>query len=206
MPLAEKAHNVFRGLAQRYAPQGIKRRLWNNEFFAGRWNCLDSTGEDPVNPYVEKYANHGCILDLGCGPATISTELKPDAYRLYTGVDISDVAVQKARIRALNVGRADRSEFFEHDILTYKPALLYDVILYGDSIYYIPPHRIVGMLQRYSKCLTSDGVFIARIFDVSGKLHTFIDTIESQFDVVEKHLNDTSQVCILAFRPSAKSA
>lgn len=201
MRLAQKAQNVLRGLAQRYGPKSIKRYLWNGEFFTGRWNCLDQTGDDSVHLQVEKYANHGGILDLGCGPGTTSIELNLAAYSFYTGVDISDVAIQKARTRALEAGRADRNEYCQSDIFTYEPARQYDVILYGDSIYYIPPRRIAPMLSRYSTYLTKGGVFIARMFDVSGKRRRILDTIESHCDVVEKHLHEQTQVCIIVFRP-----
>jgi SAM-dependent methyltransferase len=123
------------------------------------------------------------------------------AYSFYTGVDISDVAVQKAQRRAHEAGRGDRNEYCQADILTYEPARQYDVILYGESIYYVPSGRIAAMLARYSRYLTESGVFIARMFDVSGKRQHILNTIESHFDIVEKHINEKTQVCIIVFRP-----
>jgi SAM-dependent methyltransferase len=204
MHLAQKARNVLRGLVQRYGPEKAKRQLWNGEFSTGRWNCLDQSGDESVHLQMEKYANGGGVLDLGCGPGTTSLELNPAAYSFYTGVDISDVAVQKARARAQELGRADRHEYCQSDILTYVPTRQYDVILYGDSIYYVPPRRIASMLARYSTYLTKDGVFIARMFDVSGKRQHILDTIESHFDVVEKHLHEQTQVCVIVFRPASE--
>lgn len=201
MHLAQKARNVLRGLVQRYGPENAKRHLWNGEFSTGRWSCLDQTGDESVHLQIEKYANNGGVLDLGCGPGTTSLELNPAAYSFYTGVDISDVAVQKATARAQELGRADRNEYCQSDILTYVPTRQYDVILYGDSIYYVPPRKIAAMLKRYSTYLTKGGVFIARMFDVSGKRQHILDTIESHFDVVEKHLHEQTRVCIIVFRP-----
>jgi hypothetical protein len=43
------------------------------------------------------------------------------------------------------------------------------------------------------------------MFDVSGKHQHILDTIESHFDVVEKHLNEQTQVCIIVFRPTAET-
>lgn len=166
---------------------------------------MDQTGDESVHLQVEKYANNGGILDLGCGPGTTSIELNPAAYSFYTGVDISDVAVQKARRRAQEAGRAGRNEYCQSDILTYEPARQYDVILYGESIYYVPPRRIAAMLGRYSAHLTSGGVFIARMFDLSGERQRILDTIESHFDVVEKHLHEQTQVCVIVFRPATEA-
>jgi SAM-dependent methyltransferase len=197
--------NVLRRLVQWYGPVSAKRHLWNDEFSLGRWNCLDQTGDESVHLQIEKYANNGHVLDLGCGPGTTGIELNPAAYRSYTGVDISDVAVQKARARAKEAGRADRNEYCQSDIITYEPAQQYDVILFGDSIYYIPPRRIAATLNRYSTYLTPCGVFVARMFDVSGKRHEILGIVESHFEVVEKHLHEQTQVCVIVFRPTPET-
>lgn len=201
MTLVRKAHNFLRRLVQWYGPEPAKRHLWNDEFADGRWSCLEKTGDESVHLKVEKYADNGCILDLGCGPGTTSLELNPAAFSSYTGVDISNVAIEKARARAQETGRADCNEYCQADILTYEPARQYNVILYGDSIYYVPPRRIAAMLTRYSVYLSSRGVFIARIFDVSGTHRHILDIIESQCEIVEKYLNEQTHVCIIVFRP-----
>ena len=46
--------------------------------------------------FLEKYANSGNILDLGCGPGNTANELKEQVYQSYIGVDISDAALAKA--------------------------------------------------------------------------------------------------------------
>jgi 2-polyprenyl-3-methyl-5-hydroxy-6-metoxy-1,4-benzoquinol methylase len=202
--LAQKIRNVVRALVQRYGPASLKRHLWNREFSTGRWTCLESTVGEGVHSQVEKYANHGGILDLGCGPGAISVEVNTEAYSFYSGVDISDVAIQKARKRAEEVGRADRNQYCQSDILTYTPQRQFDVILYGDSIYYIPNQQIAPMLCRYSTYLTKQGVFIARLFDVSGKHRRILDIVESHFDVVEKHLHELDgqpPMCVIVFQP-----
>ena len=201
MNLKLKAKNVFRMLVQKYGSEHAKQRLWNDEFVAGRWKCLDSTGEESIRFYVEKYANQGAILDLGCGSGTTGIELNPASYSFYTGVDISDVALIKAKARALEVGVADRREYCDADILTYVPERQYSVILFGDSIYYIPSGRIVSVLSRYAKYLSANGVFAVRLFDVSGKLLQILQLIESHFLVMDKQLNDQTHVCNIVFCP-----
>ena len=186
MNLERKARNVLRALVQRYGSAAAKRDLWNSEFSSGRWSCLDVTGEESVHTQIEKYASMGHILDLGCGTGTTGIDLNPSAYRFYTGLDVSDVAVQKARTRAREAGRSDRNEYFQSDILAYVPTRQCDVILFRDSIYYVPPRRIATMLARYSNYLTQHGVFIVRMFDVSAKHRHILDTIEGHFEVDRK--------------------
>ncbi len=65
MNLKLKAKNVYRMLVQKYGSVRAKRRLWNDEFAAGKWNCLDTSGDESIRSYVEMYANQGAILDLG---------------------------------------------------------------------------------------------------------------------------------------------
>jgi 2-polyprenyl-3-methyl-5-hydroxy-6-metoxy-1,4-benzoquinol methylase len=206
MYLAEKVHNVVRGLVQRYGPQTLKRRLWNAEFSAGRWDYLDKKGQDSVHHEIEKYANQGAVLDLGCGWGNIGIELKPSAYSFYTGVDISDIVIEKARNKAISTGRADRNEYRQSDILTFLPERQYTVILFGDSIYYVPLAQIIPLLKRYSQYIDNAGVFIVRIFDARGKLRRIVDLIESHFEVVDKNSPEDMNACIVVFRPPLRKA
>jgi len=120
-------------------------------------------------------------------------------------VDISDVAIDKARKRTEENRRADKNEYFQADILRFVPKRQYDVIVLGDSIYYLPWRQIPQMLDRYSKHLKQDGVFIVRIFDVSGKHRRIINTIERDFDIVERQSFCHSQITVIAFRRPASA-
>jgi SAM-dependent methyltransferase len=197
----KKTHNVFRSLVQRYGPEDAKRKLWNGEFASGHWKQLEAGGDESVHLLVERYASKGSILDLGCGPGTTGIELDPAAYSIYTGVDISDVAVLKARNRAQMAGRAERNQYLQSDILTYVPMRPYDVILYGESIYYVPVRRVAAMLDRYATYLTPGGVFVARFCEVTGKLREVLDIIEGHCQVAEKHLREQTRTCLIVFRP-----
>jgi 2-polyprenyl-6-hydroxyphenyl methylase/3-demethylubiquinone-9 3-methyltransferase len=198
--LAQNARNKFRGFLQAYGTATAKRFLWNVEFSRGRWSCLESSPGDVVYPYIEKYANQGSILDLGCGSGSTGNELDPSAYRDYTGVDISDVAIEKAKTGAELNGRADKNEYRQSDLLRYLPTRQFDVILFRDSIYYVAPTKIKGMLERYSKYLKQNGVFIVRMYSADGKYRSIVDTIESSFAVLEKHFSNEPTTAVIVFR------
>jgi SAM-dependent methyltransferase len=200
--LTLKVRNVLRGLVQRYATTKIKTQLWDAEFSRGRWGCLDRPPGTCKHPHVEKHANNGSILDLGCGPGSTGNELTEHRYQSYTGVDISDVAIEKAKERAAEHGRADKNQFVRSDILHYVPTQKYDVILFGDSIYYVPRKRIVAVLDRYAKYLKAGGVFIVNLYGINYQ--AVADIIESNFDVLEKVLADESNVRVLVFPPSVR--
>jgi SAM-dependent methyltransferase len=187
-------------LLQTRGTKSVKRSLWNKEFTAGRWTSLDETPGDCVYPYVEKYARNGSILDLGCGAGNTGTELGAKTYRHYTGVDISDVAIEKARRRTEENRRATKNSYFQSDILSYMPTQQYDVILLREVIFYIPPRKTRSMLHRYSPYLKQGGVFIVRIWNIDGKYKTFVDTIESNFLVVETYVEEQTTTAVIVFR------
>jgi SAM-dependent methyltransferase len=200
MYLAEKARNVMRRLMQDYGTPAMKKSIWNAEFAGGRWDCLESTPGDCVYPYVEKYAAHGSILDLGCGSGSTANELDAASYQKYIGVDISDVAIGKAIKRTEENGRAEKSRFFQSDFFSYMPAEPYSVILFRDSIYYVPLGKIKAMLIRYATHLQDQGVFIVRLWAGSDKDKSIMDIIESNFQVVEKYRSDEPKQAVIVFR------
>lgn len=153
---------TLRGLTQKHAPSLVKQWLWNREFAAGRHANL-GTGACQ-HPEVERYAHNGHVLDLGCGPGRTGLELTGIAS--YLGVDISSVAVDDARARA--IGRPE-IQYAQGDLLTFTPERLYDVILLGDSLYYVPLALVASVIRTYAKSLTPTGVIIVRVCDPTGR-------------------------------------
>jgi SAM-dependent methyltransferase len=196
----QKTRNVVRGLKQRYGPSTLKERLWDSEFASGRWTCLDSAPGDFAYEHIERHANQGRILDLGCGPGATGSELKAGAYGLYTGVDISSVAICKATERAAASGRASTNRYLQADIMTYVPDEPQDVIVFGDSIYYIPRAFILPMLKRYSQFLKSDGVFVTKIY--GRRYHKIMDLLERNCEILEKKVY-AKEVFVYTFRVPA---
>ena len=204
--VARRLRNVVRARLQSYGPKGVKRYVWNLEFSRGRWDCLDSTAGDCVYPYLEKYAGHGSILDLGCGSGSTANELATTAYEHYTGVDISDVAIAKARRRTEDNGRAAKTEYAQADIVEYVPQRSFDVILFRDSIYYVEPRALKPMLDRYAGRLTPRGVFIVRIAGRPDKFRRVLETIDGNFEVVDRRLHGEPEAVVVVFRPRPADA
>jgi 2-polyprenyl-3-methyl-5-hydroxy-6-metoxy-1,4-benzoquinol methylase len=91
--------NKMNGLLLRHGTEATRRWVWNREYAAGRWNCLDSMPDDCVLPFLNAHAKGGRILDIGCGPGAIGEAIDPLAYQHYLGIDISDVAIEKAQAK-----------------------------------------------------------------------------------------------------------
>jgi SAM-dependent methyltransferase len=165
MSLIDKLKNALRGCKQRWGSPQMKRCLWNEEFSNGRWGFIENTSGDIIYPIIEKYSRNGAILDLGCGSGNTGCELNPDKYSHYTGVDISDVAIEKAMKRSMANHRNNKNSYFQSDITTYTPSQKYDVILFRESIYYIPRLKIKPTLGRYANFLKREGIFVIRCHD-----------------------------------------
>lgn len=165
MQLLTKIQNRVRGLKQKWGTSEAKRDLWNKEFADGRWAKIEDTSGDIVYQFIEKYSRSGSILDLGCGSGNTGCELPASAYTEYLGVDISDVALKHAAQRSQQLQRAATNSYAQGDIESYIPPKKYDVILFRESIYYVPKPRMKATLDRYAQFLKPGGVMVIRVHD-----------------------------------------
>jgi 2-polyprenyl-3-methyl-5-hydroxy-6-metoxy-1,4-benzoquinol methylase len=179
----------------------MKQGLWNKEFSEGKWDFIENTSQDIVYRYIEKYCAGGSILDLGCGSGSTGCELSAAAYSNYTGVDISDVALVKANSRAQVADRSQKNRYFQADITAYTPTHSYDVILFRESIYYIPRQRISRLLDHYANFLHPNGVFIIRGHD-KNQVAPLLETISAGRTVVEQELPSGAGPVVIVLRPA----
>ena len=173
----------MRGLVHRYGPAPLKRYLWDREYRGGRWDCLDRQPGSVEHLEVERYARGGAILDLGCGPGSTGHELTPGSYSSYTGVDISAVAIETEQRRLRQVPAPHHYE--QGDLVSYVPAHPYEVILLGDSIYYVALAQIPALVRRYAGSLTSTGHLIVRVCDPTGRYQPLLRSVAETLTVVE---------------------
>jgi SAM-dependent methyltransferase len=176
---------------------------------SGKWDFIDNTSGDCVYSHLERFAQGGDILDLGCGPGNTANELSSNAYRSYIGVDISEAALAKAVKRTAENGRSGKNDFVCSDFLGYRPTKEFDIILFRESMYHIPYGQVLEILEKYSKSLKKSGVFVVRLFagdhrpgKIKYRVKRKLDLIKREFDVVESRQYDTPGVpTVLVFRP-----
>ena len=205
MRLKKKLSNVIRGIKQSWGTAEIKRRLWNKEFEEGYWDFIDHTQRDVVYDFISKYCRNGRILDLGCGSGNTGCELDVEVYCTYVGVDVSDVALEKAITRSKHAGRLSKNRYIRGDIVTYVPEEEFEVMLFRESIYYVPHSKIVPLLIRYAEWLAPEGVIIVRCHD-QRVAWSWLDILRSNFHVVESFLGDANGPFIVVFRPRGANA
>jgi 2-polyprenyl-3-methyl-5-hydroxy-6-metoxy-1,4-benzoquinol methylase len=176
-------NRVVRAFSKRIGFAGTRRFAWDREFASGHWDNLEDTKDDVVYRYLEKYLRPGDLLDLGCGSGNTGSELSRETCQSYTGVDVSAVAIEKAKLRS-RLNQRTLNEYLCCDIETFLPRRSYDVILFRESIYYVPILKLKALLQRYSQYLKSNGVFVVRICD-QRKHGGVINLISRNFQVLE---------------------
>lgn len=208
MYVVDRSVRFMRGFLASYAPTSVKKAFWDREFSSGDWDFLDDTVGDCVYQHLEKYARKGSILDLGCGPGNTANELALAAYQTYTGLDISEAALEKARRRTEAGGRSAKNFFHQGDFLTYTPNWTFDVILFRESLYHVPMGKIKAVLGRYTNFLRDGGVLMVRLATTDhGKLKrrpmAMIGIIEREFEVVEKTEYAENGATVVVFRPKA---
>lgn len=186
-------------LLRKYGSTSIKQWIWNEEFRVGQWDYLDNTEHDPIYPFIEKYCSSGDILDLGCGAGNTGSELSVYKYRFYFGVDVSEEAIKKAQARCHKSDRDGKNFYYVGEIENYVPDKKYSVILFRESIFYLPLEKMHFSLQRLRQYLTDDGVLIIRMCD-RLKYARIIKIIEENFDVIERHHVDGEKGIILVHR------
>jgi len=210
MHVAQRTLTFVRGFLTSYGPSSIKKKVWDKEFSNGKWDFIDSTPGDCVYSHLEKYARGGDILDLGCGPGNTANELSADAYRIYVGVDISEVALAKAVKRTAENGRSQKNSFVSSDFLGYVPTKEFDVILFRESMYHIPYGQVLEILRKYSKSLKATGVFVVRLYagdprrpgKIKFRVKRKLDLITRKYNIIEAHRYDTPGLpTVLVFRP-----
>jgi SAM-dependent methyltransferase len=212
MYIVDRTLTFVRGFIMSYGPSGIKKRLWDKEFSSTKWDFIDNTSGDCVYSHLEKHAQGGDILDLGCGPGNTANELSADAYRSYVGVDISEAALAKAVKQTAENGRSEKNSFVCSDFLGYRPAKEFDIILFRESLYHIPYGQVPEILEKYSKSLKKSGVFVVRLYagdhrpgKIKHRVKRKLDLIKREFDVVESPQYDTPGLpTVLVFRPRSQ--
>ena len=124
------------------------------EFWNDTWSTMGHTFSDYDQVLMDCAGNlePGRALDLGCGSGGNAVWLAERGWRV-TGVDFSDVAIEKARIRAAD--KRVEVEFAVSDATVYSPDGLYDLI----TFFYIHlwPEQRARMLANAAEALAPGG-------------------------------------------------
>lgn len=177
----------------RYAGSAIRRCSFDQYYKSGRRDYLDSDHSREMVRVVEKYANKGRILDMGCGPGILVSLLNTGSFEYYRGIDASSEAIAIARKRV-----SEKNNFDVGDIQSYECEDDFDLIVFEESLYYVPFFRY-RLLKRYCRRLRPDGMFIVTVADPK-RFRRMIRMIRKQFQIIEDRYFKNSNRWLLVFR------
>lgn len=101
---------------------------------------------------------------MGCGTASTALELE-SKYSYYLGVDISEIAIQKARaFISQNLGKAQKTYFAVGDLATFNPGRKFLVIIYRETGQLSYLFRILSQCQQWA-----DGMQIMKASNYDDK-------------------------------------
>jgi 2-polyprenyl-3-methyl-5-hydroxy-6-metoxy-1,4-benzoquinol methylase len=197
-------HKISAAIGKRWGNRSVKQKVWDSEYSSGQWTYIRGTNNneksEPIYSFLVRYGANGSILDLGCGSGMTALEMENN-FDKYVGVDVSRIAIEKARTAlSMEVDRASKVCFVTSDISKFEPPHRFSVILFRESIYYVPKHRIKRMLKHYCTHLLPDGVIIVRLCD-RHKYRSIVRILEADFQGKELFAATDSLMSIYVCSP-----
>lgn len=180
-------------LVTRFAPTRLRSLAFDAKYRRGDWDFAgESSDELPLT--VLQYGRGGDLLILGCGGASILASFEPAIFASVLGVDLSQEAIRRAsRFATANI------TFTPGDMTTFQCERPYDVILFSESLYYVPLAKELELLNRLSKCLKPGGAFIVTLAQPK-RYRAIIELIRASFQVLEDRNFVGSARRLLVFR------
>jgi 2-polyprenyl-3-methyl-5-hydroxy-6-metoxy-1,4-benzoquinol methylase len=166
-------------LSPRGMGRPIPKRTWDFEYGGNTWAGLDSeqalAGNMAIVEFVGRLWPAPEVLDVGCGTGTLAALLQAVPGLAYTGIDVSDVALSRARARRLANAR-----FVQGAMEDWIPAGRYHAIVFNEVLYYAASP--LAVLARYVPALAPAGAFIVSIWR-AGNSALIWHGIEQRFEV-----------------------
>lgn len=175
------------------------RDRWNHQYGKGLWDGLKALNEVArfsvivgYVKYLKPYqAGQGPeILEIGCGEGLLQQRLQSQNYTRFVGLDISDLAIQKA---AADAGD-NKCTYLVADMDVYEPTGQFDLIIFNEVIYY--SKHPLETLQRLATYLKPDGLLLVTINDHKHSAN-YWEAIKDGFTLVDETTTITSKgTCI----------
>ena len=97
--------------------------MFTQQFWDERYASSDRIWSGLANPRLVEHATEmtpGTAIDVGCGEGADVVWLASNGWKVM-GVDVSAVALDRARQHALDAGVSDRTEFRQVDLVAGEP-------------------------------------------------------------------------------------
>lgn len=144
---------------------------WNEQYGNGAWQYLNTeplelARSSVIGVYYQTYGNRGAILDVGCGEGVLTDMLHKRKSVLYTGIDLSKVAINNAKQKRPGF------DFQCENLASYVPTKSFNIIVFNEVLYYVDHER---ELVRYSKYLKKNGKIVISLWSKNAHTHDHED-------------------------------
>lgn len=136
------------------------KQQWDEEYKAQMWDYLSDMTEyarySIVYGYIRKFAAAEGTLDMGCGAGNLYDLLTEQEKPAYVGVDLSEEAIKIAS------RKTNEPIFHCADINHYTPPRSFNVIVFNESLQYVP--NTPAKLLEYAEFLKPGGVIVTSLY------------------------------------------
>jgi len=181
-------------LATRFGWRKLRSLAFDEKYRAGDWNFrTDGTGE--LAAVIRRYLRAGDLLIMGCGGASILEGVEASGLNSALGIDISEEAIRLASRFA-----SARIAFRLADMETFQCPHPYDVILFSESLNYVPATRQMPLLKRLAEQLKPGGALVVT-FAQAKRYADILERIRRNFAVLEDRPFPGAKRHLLVFCP-----
>lgn len=135
---------------------------WDEQYRAGRWDLLHDSAElaryGALLAFCERLTPGRTFLDVGCGDGRLRDLLRRGGYERYVGVDLSEVAIERARRDA-----DPRDMLVAADAEAYDPGSSFDAVVLNESLYYF--RAPLEQAERYLAMVGPAGALVVSMFE-----------------------------------------
>jgi trans-aconitate methyltransferase len=178
---------------------GLKQLSWNKQFEANVW-C-----RGPNSPYttarVEELCNGGKLIEFGAGEGNLPHLLKKECFSEYVGIDISSVAIERARRKALDAG-LNNCQFEQGDMAKWKGAQSVSLIMLSECLYYLNSAEVEKFLLNAMASLTPNGSILVVVHSATKHANT-LDICRRVCNVLDERYVNNSRIYLTLGRKSA---
>jgi len=192
-----KMHRLFavKGIhyvVSRFGPRKWRSLAFDGKYIDGIWRHYDE-GASELADICRRYMGYGDILIMGCGGASILEDLLHEGLKSALGIDIS-----KEAIRLASRFECERVSFQLTDMLTFDSTHSYDIILFSESLNYVPGSQVESYLNRLAGYLKPGGVFVVT-FAQPRRYKNILGKIRHKFAILEDHAFPCSDRHLIVF-------
>lgn len=164
---------VARHLYRRFvvAPTGtgwpVTKDTWDKEYQSGQWDFLFEISEMAHHLAVLGYVRHlhpkPRVLEAGCGSGRFLDLLRYFPLESYTGFDLSEAAVQKAKTLQVPNARLEVSSFDQ-----WQEKGPYDIVVFDEVLWYAKDPA--ATFNKFATFLTPHGSIVVSMFRIGNAL------------------------------------